>query len=423
MIGISGKTWIMLLSVTVIISAVTVACGNDKEPTSPPMSQPINEALPDEDVVITIGNLSDLTGVSASAMKYINLALDDVVQYYNDNNLVPGVKLEVITYDGQMDPAKDVPGYQWLMRKGADLILTPIPAVSITLKPRADEDKIVLFAMTSQKEGFLPPGYTFNLGIDPQYDGYTIMKWISENDWDWKTNGPAKVGGAAWTESYSDIFLDGMKEYCLAHPEQFEWEGAYLTDFGFSWESEVDALKDCDYVYPGIVFINFVKQYRNAGHTEATFIATETQAAFFDMVDDSGIWNEIDGMLFLKFSRWWNEEGEIIDLIKKIMYEYHPSEAEQIISAGVGYLSMTQMIPMLNVIADAVDVVGPQSLDSQAIYDAAQSYSLMTDGVVRLSFGEDKRDAVDAYAVYEVRSEGENIFRLHDEWYPTVRTP
>jgi len=402
--------------ILVVVLCVVVSIGGCGEGATPATTEV-------EEVVLTVGNLSDLTGVSANAMRYINTALDDLVEHYNENNLIPGVRLKVVTYDGQMDPAKDIPGLEWLVRKGADFLITPIPAVSVTLKPRVDKEKIVLFAMASQKEGFLPPGYVFNLGIDPQYDGYTMMKWISENDWDWETDGPAKVGGAAWTESYSDKFMDGMKEYCMAHPEQFEWEGGYLTDFGFSWESEIEALKDCNYIYPGIVFISFVKQYRDAGYTEAKFIGTETQAAFFDVVDDAELWDEIDGMLFLKFSRWWNEEGEVVNLIKQILYENHSSEADEIISAGVGYLMMAQMIPMLDIIADAAEAVGPQNLDSQAIYDAAKSFVFMSDGIQRLSFGEEKRDAVDAYAVYEARSTEKDIIRLHDEWYPTVRNP
>ena len=78
---------------------------------------------------------------------------------------------------------------------------------------------------------------------------------------------------------------------------------------------------------------------------------------------------------------------------------------------------------MLSIIADAVEAVGPQNLNSQALYDAATSFVLATDGVQRLSFGEEKRDAVDAYAMYKARGTEEDIFRLHDEWYPTVRNP
>ena len=346
-----------------------------------------------------------------------------IVDYHNDNNLIPGIELEVITYDGQMNPSRDIPGYEWLRENGADLIFTPIPAVPITLKPRVDSDEIVLFSMTANINEILPPGYVFNLGIIPQYDGYTMMKWIAENDWDYQTKGPAKIGGAAWSEAYSDEVLDAMEKYCAAHPDQFEWEGGFLTHFSFSWPAEVEALKDCDYVYPCIMMKSFVEEYRSAGYTTAKFIGTDTQAAFFDMVDTADLWDEIDGMLFLKFSRWWNEEDEIINLTKQLVHEKHPHNAETIIRSGVGYMATNQIHPMLCIIANAVEAVGPENFNSQALYDAATSYTMSTDSVQRLSFDENKRDAVDAYAMYEARETERDIFRVHEEWYPTIRKP
>ena len=429
MFGVSHKLGISLLLVTLIAMSLGIACigdsnndGDGTDSTTSPTPTPNGTETPPLKE-ITIGNLTDFTGVASTAMEFINMALDDLVEYYNENNLIPGVRFKVESYDGQMDPARDIPGYEWLIQKGADFIFTPIPAVSTTLKSRVDKDEVVLFAMVASKEGYLPPGYVFNLGIDSQAEGYTLMKWIAENDWDYKTKGPAKIGGAAWSESHSDMVLAAMEEYCSAHPEQFEWEGGYLTHFSLNWQAEVEALKDCDYVYPGIVFISFVKQYREAGYTEAKFVGSDTQAAFFGMVDDAELWDEIDEMLFLKFSRWWNEECEIVDLVQQLLHQNHPDEADKIIRAGVGYMVMNQIYAMFDIITDAVEVVGPQNLDSQALYNAATSYVMSTDGVQRLSFGEEKRDAVDAYAMYEARAAEEDIFRVNDEWFPTVRNP
>ena len=84
---------------------------------------------------------------------------------------------------------------------------------------------------------------------------------------------------------------------------------------------------------------------------------------------------------------------------------------------------MTQMYPIFTIIANAAETVGPQNLDSQAIYEAAMSYVMTTDDVQRLSFNEEKRDAVDAYGMYEARAAEEDIFRRQDEWCPTVRNP
>ena len=320
MLQFSLRSVIILFGIGLLVFTSMVGCssssGTDKPTTTPPVTTtpPITTIPPEK--VITIGNLTDFTGVSATAMEYINMSLDDMVKYYNDNDLIPGVRFNVESYDGQMDPARDIPGYEWLIEKGSDFIFTPIPATPTTLKSRVNNDKVVMISMSATKEAYLPPGYVFNLGVDSRAEGYTMMKWIAENDWDYETNGPAKVGGAAWSEAHSDNVLAAMEEYCDAHPDQFEWIGGYLTHFSMNWQAEVEALKDCDYIYPGIVFISFVKQFREAGYTKAKFTGSDTQAAFFNMVDDAELWDEIDGMLFVKFSRWWNEDGEIVDLVK-----------------------------------------------------------------------------------------------------------
>lgn len=336
MVEASAKTkrrYLVLMTVVPTLLALA-ACAGGEEEEPPPLARPMATVeepaeIPTEPVVITIGNLTDLTGPGASGLTPVNMALKDLTAHYNEQDLIPGVRFKVIAYDGQWDPARDMPGYEWLREKGADLIITPSTTVPITLKPRVDSDEVVLFALATNKDAFLPPGYVFNLGVDPQYQGYTTLKWIAENDWDYSTKGPAKVGGAGWSQPYSEGFLAAMEEYCLVHPDQFEWEGGYLTNFSFAWGSEVEALRDCDYVYPGMVMMNFVREYRAAGSTEAKFVGSDPQAAFFGQVDDAELWDEIDGMLFLKSSRWWNEECEMVSLAKQLLHAYHPDEMQR----------------------------------------------------------------------------------------------
>jgi len=86
-------------------------------------------------------------------------------------------------------------------------------------------------------------------------------------------------------------------------------------------------------------------------------------------------------------------------------------------------MALSQIYQMFNIIADAAKIVGTQNLDSQALYEAATSFALTIDGIQRHSFNETKRDSVDFYAMYEARAESEDIFRLNEEWFPTVRKP
>ncbi len=423
MIGMAGILLLLPLS---------VGCGggDDDDDDLVPLAEPTVEQQSTlassehkEEIVINIGHIADLTGVSARSNAVMSMALDDLVEHYNNKNLIPGVKLNVITYDGQYDPSRDIPGYEWLIEKGADFIFTMTGGTPVTLNPRVNQDKVVLFAATVDLEELLPRGFMFDLGVIPQHEAYTLLKWIAENDWDYQTKGPAKIGAASWLGGYSEYFLAVMEEYARAHPDQFEWVGGYLTNMSFTWGPEVAALMECDYVNPCPLMSSFVQEYREAGG-KAKLFGSDAQAAFLGMIDDGNLWDEIDGMLLVRSVKWWNEDGAQIDLAKELIYENHPDSAQDVIREGTGYLAGINLgIQMIEIIADAVETVGPENFDSQALYNSAVSYSRVVDGVERASFGETKRYSLDYFAIYEARSTEENLFNVDPQWYPAILEP
>ncbi len=140
MTSLANMAAIILVILLLAMSLLSACDGGDgdevtEQPTSQPTSGPVTSPEPGEKVIITIGNHSDLTGPTSNAMDSINAALDDLIEYFNDENLIPGVELKVVTYDGQMDPARDIPGYEWLREKGADLIFAVLPPTVVILRP------------------------------------------------------------------------------------------------------------------------------------------------------------------------------------------------------------------------------------------------------------------------------------------------
>lgn len=420
----NSKKWPHLVMLISLSSLLMISCGSSGDSTD--ATQPVDtQETPRvvvEDTVITIGNLSDLTGVSANAQSIINYALEDLVEYYNDNDLIPGVELKVITFDGQFDPSRDIPGYEWLRERDADLLVSCVPPVVVSLKRTVDQDEFVMFVASGNLEDIMPPGYVFSLGIVPQHCAYTLTKWIAESHWNYKKNGPAKIGGAAWTDTFSVKIMEAIEAYAEAHPEQFEFVGSYLSNFSFVWDAEIEALKDCDYVFVPTPMHIFVRDYINAGH-ETTFIGTDAQAAFMGLIDDGDLWDEIDGMLFVQTTQYWTGEGPIIDLTRELLFENRADEAENIIRSGTGYLTMTQWYQMLEIIKDAVETVGPQNFDSEALYSAATSYSEVLDGIERYSYGETKRFSPNYFIIQEARAEERNLFMADPDWLPVEMEP
>ncbi len=416
----------ILFIIIFLISGVVVGCsdaGNEQTESETEVEAGTEAEV--EDVIITIGNLTDKTGVAAGPMSIIDTALKDVVEYYNEENLIPGVKLEIIEYDGQYDPSRSISGYESLVKRGADFIWTPSPLTVPSLKERVDNDKYVLFAATANMDTTeLEGGYVFSLGVSPKYEAYTLLEWIAENHEDFPQDRPAVMGGAAWQDAYSNIWFDAAKEYVAANPDKYTWGGDFLTGFKFNWSSEIEALKDCDYVYFPVPPQLFVDDFRNVAGSDATLIGTEVHCGFMGMIEHNDLWDELDGSLFIRVTPWYHEKGPMIDLINQLLAEKHSaSEAEMFKNDGAAYLSAKQAYLMLDIVRQAVENVGPENFDSQALYDAASSWSFEMEGIEDFcSFNETKRMSQDYYVIYEAVGDDQTLNRISG-WMPQVTEP
>jgi len=415
----SIKNSCVLLLVLLLVQVSLSACGGGDDEAEPTV--PTATSTTDQVAKITIGNHTDKTGVAANALAYIDAALADVVEYYNQNNLIPGVELGLVEYDGQADPSKDIPGYEWLKDKGADLITAWFPSVAVTLRPYLDADGIPLFGTIVRNEILYPPGHLFITSALLEDQAWTTIKWVAENHWDYQTEGPAKVGGVCWDTDNCDVYFNTLEKYAELYPEQVEWVSGHIAPAAtFIWATEVDALKDCDYIWAPNSLGNFVREYRQAGHT-SKFLGTSAHLAFWGLIEDMGLWDAVDGSLFLSDTEWWDETGEVPDFVNDLLRENHPGSVDEIMRTK-SYFAAINIVFILEIIKSAAEAVGPENLDSQAIYEAAQSATLEFDGLQRHSFTETKRASVDRAAVYKVDGDGENIVRISD-WISIEAAP
>jgi len=398
----------LITGMALFLGLFTIGCGGDSSPQ--------------ETVTIKIGNITDLTGPGANGMELVNMALEDIARYYNDNEVIPGVEFEVINWDGQMDPSRTIPGYEWLLNKGADFIVTCAPGVSLTLEPRVNADEEVLFTMVGEQEAIEPPGHVFCLAVIPQHEAYTLLSWIAENDWDYQSKGPAKIGAAAWGESYASGFVQAMEDYAKAHPDRFDFVGGYLTDFKFIWTDEVARLKDCDYVFPPIVLHDFARELRSVG-SNARLFGGAPHTSFFPQISATGAWPAIDGMLFIYTGDWFDAIQEELEFHRTLVATYHPGEEEEIFSkAGYGAVSNYRM--MFKIVEETVRKYGADGFSPGALYETAQSWSFAFDfRPSGYSFSPTKRYIMNDLCVLEASAEKEGPVRNDPNWYPLVTEP
>ncbi len=421
-----------IIIITFLLILVMAGCGGDNDEsidTNEEIKEPSTAVMKGEIPVdaeisrtIRIGNLTDLTGPGANGMSLVNMALKDLAKYHNENGIIPGVEFEIVEWDGQMNSSRTVPGYEWLLERDVDILATCAPGVAVTLKPRLEADNMVLFTQIGEMEAVEPPGNIFCLGSMPQHEGYTFLKWIAENDWDYESNGPARIGAAAWQEPYANGFVDAMEDYAEVHPEQFEFVGGHLADFTFDWSKEIEHLKNCDYIFPPIMVHGFAKGIRNAG-SNARLIGGAPHTAFFPMISNAGAWPDIDGMLFVYTGPWWLESVEEINFSKMMAAEYHQGNKDELMK-GSGYGAVGSYRMMFDIIAKTVENTGIEGFNSDALLETAQSWSYSWDERPRgYNYSDTKRFMINDLCVQEASAELETMVRNDPNWYPILSEP
>lgn len=110
----SWKTAITSFLVFTLLATLCFACAEKEE---------------EGKVTITIGEITDLSGPASPALLSVHYVTMDLVDYYNEEGLIPGVKLELVTYDCAYNPARDIPGYEWVRERGrrSFLLLYTVP--------------------------------------------------------------------------------------------------------------------------------------------------------------------------------------------------------------------------------------------------------------------------------------------------------
>jgi len=408
--------------VLVLIAVLGMSCGDEG----------------DEEGVVTIriGEITDLTGPGSPAVITLHYCLEDMVRYYNEEGLIPGVKLDIVTWDNKYDPAREIPGYEYVKEHGADIIAVVIPTSGPVLKTFADRDKIPIVSYSTHPDTFEPPGWVFNLSNDAAAHVKTLFQWISDEHW--HGEGAFKFGIAAWSEPQIISMRKAAEEWSEDNPDLIDFVASYIVPFGtVTWAHELDALQDCDYIcVMGFPMGGFMKAFEERGYS-ATFIDPSSGAASYRgfLVDMLGYEGILDGTLTSNSAPFWSDDTPIVSLAKELLDRYRPGQKEEVIYAGLAYCgAVHNTIYYFDILKNAIAEVGAENFDGQAFYDAAVKYRIggpLFEGYYPETWGftETKRYVVDHALIQEFSAEHQDIVTVSgdvgkdgilDDWLPIV---
>jgi len=390
-------------------------------------NEPVSIELPPEvdgevdgEGTFNIGLITDLTGPASVEMVPLAQALMDLVRYVNEEDPMPDVEIKVITYDTRSDPARGVPGYDWLKERGAKLLFSPLPMVGELLKPFVERERIPLLMTCGSYPLVDPPGWAFCSVSPVSYQINCLLRWISEEHWDYVEGAP-KIGLVGWYDATTVELETAISEYCQAGTDEFDYVGGFLAPMGtVVWDAQVELLKECDYVcipQTGVASATFVKEFRENGYT-ATFIGTDTLSAFQGMLVGTCGWEALDGMLTVDSTLWWDADHPLVGLAKELLHRYDPMGAEDMIYSGSSYVSgIQQAYFFLDILRAAIEQVGAENFTGQAFYDTAVAFETTYEGLPEWGFTETIRYASKHVAVYEWTAEWEELTRV-SPWLP-----
>jgi ABC-type branched-subunit amino acid transport system substrate-binding protein len=371
---------------------------------------------------ITVGFLTDFTGPGGPAIEKLYPVIQDLVKAYNDEGLIPGAKVKLISYDTGMDAAKYIPGYDWLKERGVKLIITSLPGGAETIKPFAATDGIPIFSYNYDEAMLEPPGaeWVFGITMPTAPEVKTILNWISESNWDYDKGTP-KLGFWDWETSDGTAREAAIKEYCQAYPDKFDLVGTFLAPSGeMNPSGEVEKLKNCDYIYAhSIQGAYFVKAYRDSGY-HAQLLGSTDSFGFYEFYQSLDGWERLDGYISTMIVPFWDEDNAAVTIVKEFIDKYHPGKSAEDMGASY-YGAFFETRAVFEILQQAVTEVGATNLNGQALLNTATKYSLHLEGLPELGFTDTVRYLVHETAPYQWNADSESLVRLSSDWLPLVQ--
>jgi len=373
---------------------------------------------PSGKTVIKIGNLTDLTGPASPATVPAAWALEDAASYFNEQNLIPGVELEIIHYDARADPSRDIPGYEWLKGKGVQTFYCPMPTAWDVLPPFLAQDKVLMATGSTTKELLQNAGWTFCPGSAQFYEIKALLGWISDQ-WDYSQGKPT-ISAVDYNNGHSMAMCDAIRDYC-AETGDFELIDSFIVPMGtMIFSGEIEKIKNSDYIFIPSFSLGegtFVREFRQKVDT-GTFIGSLSQSAFLGLIVDLAGWEDADGMLVCLPSGTWGEDVPLIQLTEESLHKHHPGDAEDIIHSGTAYLTafLTGYL-YVDIVRAAVEEVGAENFDGEAMYNAMINYKRTFEGYEEWSFTEYLRYAWHDTLVFRVSAQDQSLVR-ESGWLP-----
>jgi branched-chain amino acid transport system substrate-binding protein len=365
-----------------------------------------------EEKTVQFGWVLPITGGASAAIAPVVTGGQDYVRYFNEQEAIPGVQIELLWRDTAFQFSLGLSHYERLVAAGIPLIGAVDSALVLGLKERFELDKVVAFipGATYQEELYPEPGWLYAVTPLISEQAAVLFQYFMET---WQEERPPRLA------------LVGISE------SQFGWEPRYATgyarDLGFEvlpWEAvpivpldtTVQLLRlseegadlvhlQCQAEGAGVILkdaerLGLLDKFQFAGHSSAMGDRTIRLAGAA----------ATEGFLTSMVYPWFDEtEVPGIKLIIDNMMKYHGKVERD----GEYYFGWVSAAVICEAISRAIENVGYENLDGPAIKEALDGMNEFdVYGLANITYKPDDHRGATRMAVYEVR--GGKLVRVSD---------
>jgi branched-chain amino acid transport system substrate-binding protein len=364
-----------------------------------------------EEKTAQFGWILPITGGASAAIAPVVAGGQDYVRYFNEQEAIPGVDIELLWRDTAFQFALGLSHYERFVEAGIPLIGAVDSALVLGLKGRFERDEVVAFipGATYQEELYPEPGWLYAVTPLISEQATVLFQYFMEN---WKEERPPRLA------------LVGISE------SQFGWEPRYAIGYARSLGFEV-----LPWEAVPIVVLDATVQLLRLAEAEADLVHLQTMPeGAGPILRDAERLGLLDKFQFAGHSSTmgdrtikvagaategylasmtypWFDETEVpgIELIIDNMMKYHGEVKRD----GEYYFGWVSAAVISEAIKRAIENVGYENLDGPAIkeaLDGMQDFDVY--GLASITYKPGDHRGTTRMAVYEAR--GGKIVRLSD---------
>ena len=438
------KTLFVSMTILLVASLALAACAPKPtpvpEPPPPPPTEapeeapteaPVPEGPPDlTGETITIYHFGDLSGPYAAITAPLIHGAEDAVKAVNEAGGIYGATLDIQFADdaGSIDEA--VAAYDRFTSEdpNALVMITYGSGEAEALAERFAEDKIVNITAGLSSKAFYGEGsgYTFGLGpIYPDQIGF-VMKYLSENWADYKPEGAGdeiKLAYISWPTAFGQGALtDESRAYLSELGVEIVVEETYDVS---PTADTTTAILNAQVAGANVIWTNTlafgpaaVLNDLNALGLRDQFVVagdnwTMDLATYAFLADPAyGV-----GLMTPFPYLWWTDTENTGVQYAQSLFEANERQAAE---HNVGYLLLVAGVDMaVKAITHAIDTVGYENLNGEAVHDALIEMSPFEalDGVMKADFSNGSRSP--HMSQIRVIQGGPDAFIVKQDWAET----